>query len=372
MSRVLLCGAFGQDNPGDDALLDSFVHALAPHDLLVATPADLHCDVRTVSSSPRAIADALREVDAVVVAGGTVFKSLHPSVPRHHLGLLARTRILLAGAHARGLPFALVGVGAGALRSSTAKRLARTVVTNADLVVLRDEESAAVLRTAGATGPFRIGADPTWTLPGLVRRTAAQPDASAPVVIALSHLAGEDLPRLATQLSTVVTTLASHGVDVHLQPWQSSAGPDHQLARMVTDSLPTSGRVRIIERPTSLADAVRSYAGALAIVGLRHHALVAAGAAGRPFAALSHEPKLAGLARRLDQQWVSPHAPTAVLRAVATALLDQPSPTSMSIDAEVSIAGQAMDLLHVVVAGGENDHLLDRDRLALTNDGTSW
>lgn len=372
MSRVLLCGAFGQDNPGDDALLDAFVHSLAPHDVMVATPVPPVGDMCTVSPRPLAIADALRSSDAVVIAGGTVFKSLHPSVPRHHLGLLARARALLAGAHARGIPFALVGVGAGSLRSPIAKRLAGSVVANADLVVLRDEESAAVLRAAGTPGPFRIGADPAWTIPDLVDRTPVSPGPTSPVVVALSHLAGDDLTRLAAQVSPIVTTLAASGVDVHLQPWQAHEGPDHDLARMIAGAAPPSRHVRIVDRPASIVDAARRYGDARALVGLRHHGLVAAGAAGRPFLALSHEPKLAGLARRLGQQWVPPHAPTAVLQASARTLLDQPAPSADSINHEVATAGQAMDLLRVVVAGGVDDHVLDRDRLALTTDGAPW
>ena len=99
---------------------------------------------------------------------------------------------------------------------------------------------------------------------------------------------------------------------------------------------------------------------------------MAAGAAGRPFLAFSHEPKLAGLARRLEQSWVPPHAPTAVLVAATQALCDQAPPMTPAVHHEAVVAEQAMDLLRVVVSGGKDDHVLDRDRLALTNDGAAW
>lgn len=371
MSRVLLCGAFGQENPGDDALLHAFEHALSGHKIVIASGAPLPLPGReTVDPRPRAVADALRRVDAVVVAGGTVFKSLHPTVPRHHLGLLARTRLLAAGAHARGVPFALVGVGAGALRSRTAARLARSIADGADLLVLRDEESATVLDGIGATGPFRIGADPAWSLPGLVREPTAVPERR--VLVALSHLASDDRSTLADRIADIVGTLASSDVEVRLQPWQSDDGPDLDLARAVTARLDTGVCVEVVDRPRSLYDAVDRCRDVAAVVGLRHHALVAAGAAGRPFLALAHEPKLAGLARRLGQPWIPAHAPRAALARSASTLLDHPAPARSTVQREVATAETAMQLLRVVVAGGDDDHLLDRDRLALTADGAPW
>ena len=166
MSRILVCGAFGQDNPGDDALLAAFGAALHDHHLVVTGDAGGTSGPRVHSVAPtaRGVGAAIRSVDAVVVAGGTVFKTLHPSTGRHPLGLLTRTRLLQMAARSIGVPFALVGVGAGDLRSRSAIRLVRSIADHADLLVLRDEESAAVLRGVGASGPFRIGADPAWTI----------------------------------------------------------------------------------------------------------------------------------------------------------------------------------------------------------------
>ena len=58
-----------------------------------------------------------------------------------------------------------------------------------------------------------------------------------------------------------------------------------------------------------------SYRGDDLVIAMRFHALVAAGMAGTPFVAIAHEPKLAGLARRLGQVAVPAHASAAVLRA---------------------------------------------------------
>ena len=113
MTRILLCGAFGQDNPGDEALLDSFVAALATDELLVTTTEPDVAGFRAIEPTVRGVMRAFRDVDAVVVGGGTIFKTLHPAAGRHPLALLARTWLLQAAARTRRIPFALVGVGAG-------------------------------------------------------------------------------------------------------------------------------------------------------------------------------------------------------------------------------------------------------------------
>ncbi len=372
MSRVLVCGAFGQDNPGDDALLLAFLDALHDHEVIVAgvpTGAGEH-QVGSVTPTARGVGTAMRSADAVVVAGGTVFKTLHPSAGRHPLGLLARTRVLQLGARVHGIPLALVGVGAGELRSRAAIRLARSIAHHADLLVLRDEESAAVLRGAGATGPFRVGADAAWTI---LDGPAPRVDRSRRgVVVAISHLAATDPVRLTERIVHLVEPLVAQGVPVALQPWQADHGTDAEVAGEVHRRVAQPGLVTVADRPRTLHDAVDRFREAEAVIGLRHHALVAAAEAGCPFLALAHEPKLAALARRLDQPAVPAHAPAAVLARSAVDLLSRDAPRADLVAGEKAAAERAMRLLRVVVSGGEHDELLDRDRLELTPNGTPW
>ena len=141
--------------------------------------------------------------------------------------------MLLEGARLRGIPFAAVGVGAGSLRSPTAKRLTRSIAERADLLILRDEESAAVLDATGAHGPFRIGADPAWML--FDGRRAQATAARDGVVVAVSHLADDDTERLVERISHVVEPLVVRGEPVELQPWQP--GADQRVAVAIRDRL---------------------------------------------------------------------------------------------------------------------------------------
>jgi polysaccharide pyruvyl transferase WcaK-like protein len=351
MPTALLVGAFGQRNPGDDALGEAFVAALPGWRILAATssPGRPGGGCATVDAgSTRAVARALMACDAVVVAGGTIFKTLHPGCGRRPLSLLRRAVALTAVARALGKPRAMVGVGAGMLDSSMSRRLSRALVHQTDLLVLRDEESAEVLAAAGAPAPFRVGADASWTL--LDPPRAASPASGRRIVVALSFLAGgAELP---DRLAAALGPLVEEGFDVRLQPWQTGRDglDDVALAGALSERLP--GAVPVLAPPPSLEAARDGYADVDLVVGLRFHALVAAAAAGKPFVAVAHEPKHAGLARRLGQGAVGMTEPPAMLTRGILEGLRRPPASPEAVGAEIEAAETGMQLLRVLLAAG--------------------
>ncbi|HEX4903611.1 MAG TPA: polysaccharide pyruvyl transferase family protein [Acidimicrobiales bacterium] len=361
MTSTLLCGAFGQGNPGDDALLDAFARALHGHDLLVTSPGPPGTGGH-VAPTAAGVGRALLEAGAVVVGGGTVFKTLHPASGRPPHALLLRTAALVTACRARDVPVALVGVGAGDLRTRRSRSLAAHIARHADLVVLRDEESAAVLSDCGVAGPFRIGADAAWTV-----LDAPVPAARRGALVVVSHLVHRRADRAAGLLSRVVDSLLARGLDVVLEPWQPA---DVELARKVCER-DRDAPVTLADRPVTLADTVQRAARSEVVVSARFHGLVAAGTAGTPALAIAHEPKLAGLARRLDQPSVPPHATAAVVDGAVHGLLATAPPTPSAVDAERVAAADAMRLLRLVVSGGGEDDVVDLRALALS-DGVPW
>lgn len=366
MATALLVGAFGQHNPGDEALLAAFRAELADHRLLVATadpagvagPGAEAVDAR----DPRAVVAALTRADALVVGGGTVFKALHPASGRRPGSLLRRAVALATAARARGCRVALLGVGAAPLDAAHHRWLARQLVRRCDLLVLRDEESAQQLIAAGCPPPLRVGADAAWTqVPLTTDRTART---GSGVVVTVSHLAGG--PDLRGWLAAALRPLAADGVPVALQPWQVLPGDavdDAALATAVAADLDDG--VAVLPPPTDLDDAVASLRGCRAVLGLRFHSLVAAGAAGRPFVAVAHEPKLAGLARRLGQPAVAPDDPP---EAVADALRDalrRPGPAPAAIRRQVTEAVEGFHLLRLLLDGGRQPVTAHTPRLRL-------
>jgi polysaccharide pyruvyl transferase WcaK-like protein len=127
MARIVLAGAFGQRNPGDDALLDAFAQALAGHEIIATSSAPATsvpgCDV-VAPGDPTAVMRRVRAADAVVFAGGTIFKELRPATGRAPMDLLARALAMGFGTRALGKQLALVGVGAAPLRRGRSRLLA--------------------------------------------------------------------------------------------------------------------------------------------------------------------------------------------------------------------------------------------------------
>lgn len=362
MTRVLLAGAFGQGNPGDEALLSTFLRELPGCSVVVTssvpdqTAASYGCET-IPAVDPTGVFAESRRADAVVFGGGTVFKTLHPATRRPPLDLLRRGFLLASGARTLGRRVALVGVGATELVGLQARFLARGIAKACDLLVVRDEESATVLARAGVRPPLRIGADPTWVLSDELRWSDAA-QRSDSVVVALNHLAGG--PMLPRWLASALGPLLREGIRVQLLPWQHSPGPldDEVMAAEIAEALGSGAE--ILAPPKDLADACRVFASTRLVVGLRFHALVASAIAATPFVAVGHEEKLLGLARRLGQTAVRPDVEPALLSKGVAASLDAPGPVPAAIRAEVDQAREAFRLLRLLLAEG---HLEDAESI---------
>jgi len=357
MPSALLAGAFGQRNPGDEALLDAFLASLPERWSGVATTstpaatAAIHGCAVVDARRPAAVARTLLASDAVVFAGGTVFKALHASSGRRRGALLRNAALVAVASKALGRPVALVGVGVGDLDAWGAPTLARALVRVADLLVVRDEESVERLAAAGAAMPVRVAADPAWVL------LAEPPVHAAPgdrVVVALSRVAvGAVDPRW---LVDALHPVAAAGLPIALQPWQvgDSADDDAALARRLARAMAPLP-VEILDPPRDVAAARALFTRSRAVVGLRFHALVAAASAGRPFVAVAHEPKLASAARRLGQDAIAPSLPPAALTAAVlrAAEAGDAGASPAAVRGEIALAEEGFRLLRLVLDGAD-------------------
>ncbi|MCW2954500.1 MAG: polysaccharide pyruvyl transferase CsaB [Conexibacter sp.] len=371
---VLLAGAFGQHNPGDEALLAAFAREL-PGWRCVATTSDPaftagRADVDVVPARDRrAVARRAAAVDAVVLAGGTVFKRLPADSGRPPLSLLRSALALTLGARALGRPVGLLAVGAGRLDGAAARWLAHALVRTADLLVVRDEESAHTLARIGAPAPFRIGADAAWCL--LEPPSATAGSRGDAVVVALGrHPDGRPSAR---RLADALAPIAQTGLRLRLQPWQvgdlgREGGVPHDEARadaLLAELSRKGVAAEVVPPPADLADACMLFSGARLVLAMRFHATLAAAAAGVPFVAIAHEQKLAGIARRLGQPALSPDAPPQQMAATIAAALDHPPADPAVVRGEIETARAGFRLLRLLLSGGRSAEAEDVAALPL-------
>jgi polysaccharide pyruvyl transferase WcaK-like protein len=370
--RVLLAGAFGQRNPGDESLLAAFASALPGWTALVPTrdPALLPRSGNVLPTGAAApdVAHALRGAHAVILAGGTVFKLLPPETGRGRHDLLLRSLARSAAARAAGRTVAAVGVGAGHLHGARATALTRAIATNLDMLVVRDTRSADTLAHAGLRTPLRVGADAAWTLFSNDESPLPEPSPArpGPLVITMSRHAGgpAQIPRLAAAVATVARVRDEvTGVDV--EPWQVGGfGPDDlDLARSMARALTVAGagNVRISLPPVDVRDAAARYRDTCLVIGQRFHSLVAAGAAGCRFLAVAHEQKLAGLADRLGQQALPVDGPVSSYITALLAALDGPGPDRDAVEQERAAASATLGLLRTLLEHGRPGTLPEAD-----------
>ena len=242
----------------------------------------------SLADSRRALVDAVRDCDVVVVAGGNAFdggRPLRATAPA------VRTAQLVALARACRRPVALVGVGADRIEGRVARALARFVVRRADLLVVRDEPSAAALDRAGAVLPVRVAADPVWCA---LRPSGASVARDGLVVVV--DTAAVSMPLLA-ELSTALAMMPS--IRVNVQPWRST---DVESAALLVDMLPAP--VELLPPVRTLDAAMRTFAALDVVVSMHEHATMVAAAAGTPSVALGPSRSLAALAGRLGHDLV--------------------------------------------------------------------
>src|SRR4051794_37491369 len=109
MAAVLLAGAFGQRNPGDEALLRAFVEGLPDHALVATSVDPVHTESRhgieaIQSRDVRWVARGVPSVGGVVRGGGTFLNPPPPPPGRPPLALLRSARALTLGTAAQRVP----------------------------------------------------------------------------------------------------------------------------------------------------------------------------------------------------------------------------------------------------------------------------
>jgi polysaccharide pyruvyl transferase WcaK-like protein len=365
MPTALLAGSFEQPDPGRQAVLAALRRSLG--DWETVTPAG--DDARVRGGGPRGRAarsgrtraalastrNALR-ADATVLTGA-VFEL--PADAARTPRSASMSSALTAATQTLRRPAALLGVSVAPLRSLRRRAAARLIARRCGLLVVRDSESAEALAAAGVPAPFRIGADPAWAAIGDGPESRA--DARDRVVVVLcSEAIG-----LERHLAEALAPLARAGLEIELLPWREGlpgsggGGLVPELVRAL------DGAAAVLDAAADLAGVRRTLAGSRLALGFRHHALVAAAAAGVPFVALGHEPGLRDLARGLEQRAVPVAAPPLELGAALTGALDGPAPPPEAVRARRDSAEEGLRLLRLLLSEGDSEDVRDLDGLPL-------
>lgn len=316
--RIVFLGTHGQYNIGDELLLETFLTQLGPqHRYLVNsydpdfTRAQLRprFDVRVIDTGADRLQllRALRGADLLVFGGGSIIKELYASTGRNPYSTLAM--ILGVVTFARRIarkPVAMLNIGVGPLRTRTGLWLARRILSQVDLVTVRDQKSYDTCREIGIDATLVPDAVFSTDEEFLLRPAddSPAPRSDGPLRVALNLNFDIENPeawepfldRLAAALECVH---ARHALEIHSLPMQIGF-KDHDDVE-VLDAL--ARRLKSVpfvrHEPRTHVDAARLIRDSDVLVSERLHAIVMASLLGVPSFVLAYDVKVRELAKTL-------------------------------------------------------------------------
>jgi polysaccharide pyruvyl transferase WcaK-like protein len=352
-STILVAGGFDAADPGHDAVIQACAGALPGFGLTVASSDPLTTSarhgVRSVDRADRTeVARVATRADALLIAGTPVFAA-RPGA-RSGVQRLSRATAMALTVAARGNPVALLGVGGAPLPGRIAPALARQLVRQADLLVLRDHATARALAATGATAPFRVGADPAWALFG---DAAGGPQVTGDAVMVVVSAASFGAS-VAAPLAAALDTVMAAGLEVRLMPWRT--GPvgtaDRDLCRRIAERV--GWRTVVVPAEHGLDGVRHAIAGARAAVTMPYHAAIAAAAAGVPCVTFGGRPATPALGHPLAWRAVSMTSDPARIASSIIRQAAAPPPTQAAVAGRVAAAAEGFRLLRLLLNGGRS------------------
>ncbi|GAB4241044.1 MAG: polysaccharide pyruvyl transferase CsaB [Stanieria sp.] len=290
--KAVICGYYGKDNGGDEALLMSLLQMLPKQVkpiVLSGNPKQTQQRYGVTScdrTSAFAILKALKQSDWFIWGGGSLMQDLTSiTSPIYYAGLMAL-------AQQQGLKTIAWAQGIGPLKRSFTRWLTKQTLLGCQAISVRDYASAKLLAD-WELSPL-IAPDPVWAL-------EASPvkglwDLPAPrVAVTLRPHPQLTLARLEILTKALIDFQKSTQTCILLVPFQPSQ--DTAIATKIASQLPGEHQIITLENPQQLKGLFK---GVEMVIGMRLHSLIMAAAEECRCFALSYDPKVSQLISELD------------------------------------------------------------------------
>ncbi len=305
---VLICGAYGMRNAGDEAVLDAILSELRG--------IDPELEITVLSRSPKETQDAhgVKAIHTFWLPG--VLRAMHTSALYVNGGgsLLqdvSSTRSLLYylftlyAAKRSGCRVMMYGCGVGPIRRPSNRRLTGRVVQRCvDAITLREKNSLEELRSLGVTRPeITVASDPALSLTPapesdterLLQRLGIDP-AGRYLCLSLRRWPGIQ-DRLALFAAAADYAWETYGLQpllLSVNPLQDDRTMEHLRERINAPAI-------LVHEPLDTAEVVGLIGRMQAVLAMRLHVLIFAASRSVPLAAVSYDPKVASFLDYLSQ-----------------------------------------------------------------------
>lgn len=306
---VVLHGFYGMGNIGDEAILAASLEALRRTTTLEPYVFAWNAEAVRAAFGVRALVPhrvrvarvlhVLLQSQALLLGGGGILRDYGDGPAS-----LLRWLRPMALAQGLGVPTMTWSVGVEAVRYEASHAALRTVLGCADVVTVRDTDSARRLAALGIDRPVHVTADPVPALARAARALRRPHDGPPNLVVALRHWyvtrsQTEDPTVFERMLDAVAAACdALHerrGCAITFVPLRTRDGHDDDRRVAAEVARRMRAPVRRIEDPDPSVEAtLRHLAEADVVLAMRLHAVVMATSLGIPTVAIAYAPKVEG------------------------------------------------------------------------------
>ena len=306
---VVICGAYGRGNAGDDAILEAILQEMRsidpdmPITVLTKDPKATRLTYRVRTAGRMDVGTwkkAMRHAGLYINGGGSLIQDV---TSRRSLWFYLHN---IQAAHKAGCKVQMYGCGIGPVLREQHRKLAASVLNaSVDVITLREPDSLKELQSMGVTKPeILLTADPALTLPAAsedeidsVLLRAGIPPHGKHLCFALRNWKGfEDKAPLFAQAAkyayeTYSLTPVFAAVEKHLDPVAgrlAAAGLD--IPHYFLDDAGSAGTI------------IGALSRMQAVVSMRLHALIFAAGQGIPLAGVVYDPKVSAFLRYIGQE----------------------------------------------------------------------
>ncbi len=314
--RYLLGGYYGMRNVGDDVLLYvtlaevGRVDREASFTIISQFPEAVPAGARVTISSGCRRFESIRQLmshDAWLFGGGGLLQDGAERSRQYLIRLDQTVRV----AKLMRRKILMLGIGIGPLTTSAGRTAAASLLRQADLVTVRDEESRALAAELAPAAPVHLAGDLAFLLPRHTHAPAVTRSGTPktlgisllPYAASLGRSSDEDQSVPATFAKAVNQVMASHP-DWRVTLFEFFAGSheygDASVLRLLEKQLLSPERVAYRRYTGDFEAVYADIAACSAFVGMRFHSCLLAHLAGVPCLMIAHHQKSENLARRLQ------------------------------------------------------------------------
>ena len=301
MSKIVISGYYGFNNAGDEALLTAILASLRT--------IEPKADITVISGNPGntivkhqvkslyrfaavRLLRAIGEADLVISGGGSLLQDV--TSKRSLIYYLS----IIAAAKWKGRKVMLFAQGIGPIRNRLMRLLTRLVVSKADVITVRDRDSAEELARMGVpVAKVEVTADPVLMLNpeskvmGKAILAEAGLDPYKPI-IGVSVREWPENQRCLKQLATALGKLSEkYNAQIAILPLQVSM--DLKDSQLLQGYLPKiRNRVALLQGDYSTEEFLSIIGSFRLLIGMRLHALIFAAVMKVPLMAISYDPKV--------------------------------------------------------------------------------